>query len=178
VAQAVVGLGNPGAEYAGTRHNVGHRALDLLAATLHARFARKGEALIARGRWRGEPLFLIKPQTFMNATGPALARITRRLHLGPADCILVYDDIDLTLGAVRVRMKGSHGGHNGVRSIIEAFQTEELRRVKIGIGRPGSKAEVTDHVLTGFAPDELPVIESACAEAAERVLKLVTERTR
>jgi PTH1 family peptidyl-tRNA hydrolase len=176
VAQAVVGLGNPGAEYVGTRHNVGQRVVDRLAATLHARFARQGEALVARAQWRGEPLYLVKPQTFMNVTGPALARTARRLRLGPADLILVYDDIDLTLGAVRVRMKGSHGGHNGVRSIIEALQTDELRRVKIGIGRPATKAEVTDHVLTRFDPEELPVVETACAEAAERVLKLVTER--
>ena len=176
MAQAVVGLGNPGAEYAGTRHNVGQRVVDGLAATLHARFARRGEALIARGQWRGEPLYLVKPQTFMNVTGPALARIARRLRLGPADLILVYDDIDLALGAVRVRMKGTHGGHNGVRSIIESLQTDELRRVKIGIGRPATRAEVTDHVLTRFDPEELPVVETACAEAAERVLKLVTER--
>ncbi len=178
MAQAVVGLGNPGAEYAGTRHNVGQRVLDLLAARLHKRWTREGGALVARGLWRGEALSLVKPQAFMNVTGPALARVVRRLRLAPADLVLVHDDIDLALGRVRVRMKGSHGGHNGVRSIIETFQTDELRRVKVGIGRPERPADVSDHVLTHFAPEELPLIETACAEAVDRVLNLVTARTR
>jgi PTH1 family peptidyl-tRNA hydrolase len=177
VAQAVVGLGNPGDEYRGSRHNIGHRVLDLLARTLSRRFARQGEALVARGRWRGEDLYLVKPLAFMNVTGPPLARLLRRLALGPADCILVFDDIDLPLGTVRVRMKGSHGGHNGVRSVLEALQTPEIRRVKVGIGRPTEKAEIPDHVLSRFSPDELPLVEAACAHAADRVLSLVAGRS-
>lgn len=173
MAQAVVGLGNPGEEYRETRHNVGQRVADRLARTLHKRFARKGEALVARATWRGETLYLVKPLSFMNVTGPAVARVLRRLGLSAPECVLVYDDIDLPLGAVRVRMKGSHGGHNGVRSIIDALQTEDVRRVKVGIGRPGDRDEVTDHVLSRFAPEELPVIEEACAEAAARVLDLI-----
>src|SRR5262245_39691973 len=113
----------------------------------------------------------------MNVTGPPVARVARRLHVGPADLILVYDDIDLALGKVRVRMKGSAGGHNGVRSVIEALGTEEIRRVKLGIGRPGEpgrdRAEVPDHVLSPFLPEEAEVIEAACQDAAERVLKLI-----
>jgi PTH1 family peptidyl-tRNA hydrolase len=177
VAQAVVGLGNPGDEYRRTRHNVGQRVLDLLAKMLHRRFARRDQALLARGQWRGEGLYLIKPIAFMNVTGPPLARLARRLSLEPADCILVYDDIDLPLGTVRVRMKGSHGGHNGVRSVLEAFQTSDIRRVKIGIGRPELRAQVSDHVLTHFSPEEVPVIEAACAAAADRVLAMVGSRT-
>src|SRR3989449_11733728 len=91
----------------------------------------------------------------------------------PIYLVLVYDDIDLPLGAVRTRMKGSHGGHNGVRSVIEALGTSEIRRVKVGIGRPDRKEDVVDHVLTGFEQDELPVIDAAVAEAAERVLALL-----
>ena len=178
MAQAVVGLGNPGAEYRDARHNVGQRVLDLLARTLHKRWSRDGQAMLARAEWRGEPLYLIKPLAFMNVTGPPVARLARRLGLSPADCILVYDDIDLALGAVRVRMKGSHGGHNGVRSIIDALRTAELRRVKIGIGRPDRKDQVSDHVLARFAPEELPLIETACAEAADRALDLVASRAR
>ena len=176
MAQAVVGLGNPGKEYRDTRHNLGQRVLDHLVRILHKRWTREGQAMLARATWRGETLYLLKPMTFMNVVGPPVARLARRLGLRPADCVLVYDDIDLALGAVRVRMRGTHGGHNGVRSIIEAFQTDELRRVKVGIGRPAHKDEVTDHVLTRFSQEELPLIEVACAEAAERVLNLVTAR--
>ena len=171
-----MGLGNPGDAYRNTRHNVGQRVPDLLARMLHRRFTREGEALVARGQWRGEDLRLVKPLTFMNVTGPPLARLIRRLSLEPADMILVYDDIDLPLGTVRVRMKGSHGGHNGVRSVIDAVGTSDIRRVKIGIGRPADRAEVSDHVLARFSHEELPVIETACAEAVDRVLQLVSAR--
>ena len=177
MAQAVVGLGNPGPEYKGTRHNVGQRVVDHLAKTLKKRWTREGASQVARAQWRGEPLYLIKPGSFMNVTGPAVARLGRRLGLDPADLILVYDDIDLPLGKVRVRMKGSHGGHKGVRSIIETLGTAELRRVKVGIGRPGGKDEVVDHVLSAFLPDELPLIEAACDEAARHVLTLIESRT-
>jgi len=177
VAQAVVGLGNPGPEYRGTRHNVGQRVVDHLARTLKKRWTREGASQVARAQWRGEPLYLIKPGSFMNVTGPAVERLGRRLGLDPADLILVYDDIDLPLGKVRVRMKGSHGGHKGVRSIIETLGTAELRRVKVGIGRPGGKDEVVDHVLSAFLPDELPLIEAACDEAARHVLTLIESQT-
>src|SRR5206468_11701835 len=134
---------------------------------------RDGAAVVARGRWRGESICLIKPLAFMNESGPVVARALRRVKAEAADLILVYDDIDLPLGTVRVRMKGSHGGHNGVRSVIEAVGTEEVRRVKVGIGRPDHKADVPDHVLTGFEPDELPIVGEAVAVAAEKVLALI-----
>ena len=176
MAQAVVGLGNPGSEYRGTRHNVGHRVVDDLAKTLRKRWSRQGSSQVAKGQWRGETLYLLKPSAYMNVTGPTVARLCRQLNLDPADLILVYDDIDLPLGKVRVRMKGSHGGHNGVRSLIETLGTAELRRVKVGIGHPGDTEEVVDHVLSPFLPDELPVVEAACREAADHVLKLVEGR--
>ncbi|MGH7414860.1 MAG: aminoacyl-tRNA hydrolase, partial [Candidatus Rokuibacteriota bacterium] len=132
------------------------------------------------GRWQGEPLYLIKPGSFMNVTGPPVARLARKLHLGPADLVIVFDDIDLPLGKVRVRLKGSAGGHNGVRSLIEAFGTDVLRRVKIGVGRPGHPGEdreqVSDHVLSPFFPEEHDAIAAACEEAAEQALTLVESR--
>lgn len=180
MAQAVVGLGNPGPEYRSTRHNVGQRVADALARHVHARFERAGGHAVARARWQGEPLYLIKPGSFMNVSGPPVARLARKLHLGPADLVVVFDDIDLPLGKVRVRLKGSAGGHNGVRSLIEAFGTDELRRVKIGVGRPGRPGEdrdqVSDHVLSAFAPEEHDAIARACEEAMEQVLKLVGSR--
>ncbi|HEY7204792.1 MAG TPA: aminoacyl-tRNA hydrolase [Methylomirabilota bacterium] len=177
MAQAVIGLGNPGPEYRNTRHNVGQRVVDALARRVHARFARDGAHAVAHGRWQGETLLLIKPGSFMNVTGPPLLRLTRKLHLGPADLVVVFDDLDLPLGKVRVRLKGSAGGHNGVRSLIAAFGTDELRRVKIGIGRPGRPGEdrdqVSDHVLSPFYPEEHDAIVAACDEAVEQALKLV-----
>src|SRR5262245_60212121 len=100
--------------------------------------------MVARGQWRAEPVHLVKPQSFMNLVGPRVAAMLRRLGASPADLVLVYDDLDLPLGTVRVRMHGSHGGHNGVRSIIDALETSDIRRVKVGIGRPNTKADVPD----------------------------------
>jgi peptidyl-tRNA hydrolase, PTH1 family len=180
VAQAIVGLGNPGTEYRDTRHNVGQRVVDELARTLHARYERDGGHQIAQARWHGASVYLVKPRTFMNVSGPAVARISRGLKLDPADLIIVFDDIDLPLGKVRVRLKGSAGGHNGVRSLIASLGTDEIRRVKVGVGRPGEpgrdRDRVADHVLSPFFPDELPTIEAACAEAAAQVLKLLDAR--
>ena len=192
MAQAIVGLGNPGSEYRNTRHNVGQRVVEALARRVRARFAREAGHQVARGRWRGETLYLVKPGSFMNVSGPAVARISRKLRLGPADLVIVFDDLDLPLGKVRVRMKGSAGGHNGVQSVIDALGTEEFRRVKVGIGRPavpgeqsapqgqpapqGQKDQVVDHVLSPFYPDERDAIEAAVTEAADQALTLVEGR--
>ena len=173
MSQVVVGLGNPGPEYHDTRHNIGQRVLDVLAARLHKTWRREGRYTVARAQWRGEPLTLIKPQSFMNVTGPTVAAALRALDAAPEEVILVYDDIDMELGKVRVRMKGSAGGHNGVRSIIDALGTEAIRRVKVGIGRPEHKHEVPDHVLTTFEADEQPVVDQAVETAADRVLELL-----
>jgi peptidyl-tRNA hydrolase, PTH1 family len=171
--RVVVGLGNPGPEYRDTRHNVGQRVLDVLAKTVRGSWRRDGATIVARGRWRGEEVRLIKPLSFMNESGAVVAKALRRAEAGPADIILVYDDIDLPLGTVRVRMKGSHGGHNGVRSVIDALGTQDIKRVKVGVGRPDHKGDVPDHVLTSFEHDELPVVDAAVAEAVEKVLALL-----
>ena len=172
-----MGLGNPGPEYRDTRHNMGARALDVLAKKLKVRFQRVGGHLVAHGKWRGEVVYLIKPQCFMNAMGPPVARATRKLKLVASDLIVVYDDLDLPLGRVRVRLKGSAGGHNGMRSLIGSLGTDQLRRVKVGIGRPASperdREEIVDHVLSAFLPDELPTVDAACLEAGTQALKLI-----
>jgi peptidyl-tRNA hydrolase, PTH1 family len=171
--RVVVGLGNPGPEYQDTRRNVGQRVLDALAKTVRGSWRRDGATVVARGRWRGEEVRLVKPLAFMNESGPVVAKALRRAEAGPADLILVYDDIDLPLGTVRLRMKGSHGGHNGVRSVIDALGTEDIKRVKVGIGRPDHKGDVPDHVLTSFERDELPSVDAAVTEAVEKVLALL-----
>ena len=183
MAQAVVGLGNAGARYQETRHNIGHRVVDQLADCLQAQrklltcfrpVPHLGQ--IAEGIYETDSLFLFKPASYMNESGKAVERFLRRLEpysLAPANLILVYDDIDLPLGKVRVRLKGSHGGHRGVQSVIETLGTQALRRVKVGIGRPAQRGEVINHVLSRFTPDELPLIEAASTEAGEQVLKLL-----
>lgn len=169
----VVGLGNPGPEYQGTRHNVGQQVAEALARTLRRPWKREGPALVAHGQWRGEPVHLVKPLSFMNVSGPAVAAALRRLDAGPADLVLVHDDLDLPLGTIRTRLRGSHGGHNGVRSVIETLGTEEIRRVKVGIGRPADRGGVSDHVLSRFEEAETAAVETAVAAAAERVLALL-----
>ena len=176
MAHAVVGLGNPGPEYRGTRHNVGQRVLDALATQLKKAWRRDGQAMVAHAAWRGEPLHLVKPLTFMNVSGPAVAAALRRVDADTGDLVLVYDDIDLPLGTVRVRIKGSSGGHNGVRSVIEALGTEDIRRVKVGVGRPEGRGHVSDHVLAAFEPDEEEVVTAAVNEATRRVLELTQRR--
>lgn len=173
-----MGLGNPGPEYGETRHNVGQRVVDALAHDAHRPWHREGQALVARAQWRGEALYLVKPLAFMNVSGPVVAAALRALGADPADAILVYDDIDMALGSVRIRMKGRHGGHNGMRSVIEVLGTSDVRRVKVGIGRPDTRAEVPDHVLSTFEPDELPVVEAAVATACERVRSLLNSAQR
>jgi peptidyl-tRNA hydrolase, PTH1 family len=109
-----------------------------------------------------------------------VTRVTRKLKLLPGDLVFIFDDLDLPLGKVRVRLRGSAGGHNGVRSLIANLGTDQLRRIKVGIGRPASpdraREEVVDHVLSAFEPDELPVVEKACVEAASQALKQVESR--
>jgi peptidyl-tRNA hydrolase, PTH1 family len=133
--------------------------------------------MVAHGQWSGESLHLIKPLAFMNVSGPVVAAALRDVEVDSAGLILVYDDIDLPLGTVRVRLRGSHGGHRGVRSVLETLGTTDVRRVKLGVGRPAHKEYVADHVLSPFDRDELPAVEAAVCEASERVLQLV-ERAR
>lgn len=173
MAHVVVGLGNPGPEYRDTRHNVGQWVVDALAKKLRATWRREGPHHVAQAQWRGDTVYCVKPHSFMNVSGPPVATVLRRLHASPADLILVFDDLDLPLGDVRVRMKGSSGGHNGVTSVIESLGTPDFRRVKVGIGRPEHKGQVSDHVLSGFDDDEREIIAKAVDEAVERVLTLI-----
>ena len=175
MAHVVVGLGNPGPEYRDTRHNIGQRVVDHLAQQLKRAWHPGGRALVARGTWRGDSLYLVKPQSFMNVSGPAVRQVLQALGADPDELLLVYDDIDMALGKVRTRLKGSAGGHNGVQSVIDALGTDAIRRVKIGIGRPPLKAQVPDHVLTTFDPEEDEIVTAAVATAAERVLDLLAK---
>ena len=172
--QVIVGLGNPGEDYADTRHNIGQGVLDHLATRLSTRFRRRGSAVVAETAGPGGTLFLAKPRAFMNVIGPSIARLLRVLALDPSGLILVYDDLDLPFGRVRVRHRGSHGGHNGVRSALAALGTNEVRRVRVGIGRPESRDPdtVADWVLTRFTREEREALPDVLARAAEAALGL------
>jgi aminoacyl-tRNA hydrolase len=161
--QAVIGLGNAGEQYRDTPHNIGQRVVDLLADRLEATWERRDDAMLARGDWQGEPFLLVKSLTNVNRTGQMLRALGERLGFAAPECILVYDDIDLPPGKIRQRMSGGAGGHNGVNSIIQAFQSEELRRVKIGVGRPPAGRQPAEHVVTPIAAPERPLLEKACA---------------
>ena len=175
MAHVVVGLGNPGSEYRDTRHNVGQHVLDHLARETFrdAPWQRHGGWAACTGRWRGDTVTLIKPRAFMNESGPVVARALREHRADHTDLILVYDDIDLPLGRRARAHEGSAGGPQRRALGHRRLGTPRFRRVKVGIGRPEHKAHVPDHVLTVFEADELPVVDAAVAEAAQRVLELV-----
>jgi PTH1 family peptidyl-tRNA hydrolase len=170
--QLVVGLGNPGSAYRETRHNVGQAVLDCLAGRLGGRFRVQGPAVVAQAGGADGPLYLAKPTSFMNVVGLAVRRLLDELGLAPPALIVVHDDLDLPFGRIRVRHKGRHGGHHGVQSIIETLGTDEFRRVKVGIGRPATRDEVVDWVLTDFTPEERVALPALLERAAERALEL------
>lgn len=170
----IVGLGNPGRRYATTRHNVGFLTVDELARRHGASEAgeRMG-AWTARTRIEGQDVLLVKPQTFMNESGAAVGRLWRWYRMGLEDLLLVGDDIDLPFGRLRLRPRGSAGGHNGLRSIFSHVGSQEVARLKIGIGRPDSD-EARDYVLSSFQPQEraeLPALLARAADAVELVLR-------
>lgn len=155
----IVGLGNPGAEYAGTRHNVGFELIDRLAKVHGVRIdVRKHRAVYGFGMIDGHPVALVKPLTYMNLSGQAVAAIMRSFGLKPGSVLVVADDMDLPIGRVRMKPKGGPGGHNGHRSIIASVGTQEYPRIRIGIGKEG---EAVDHVLSRFTPHERDSIDAA-----------------
>ena len=178
IDQVIVGLGNPEAKYSNTPHNIGYTALDHLAASLRLTWDAVPNALIARGSLQGKPICLLKVQSAMNLTGGGLKLLSERLSFGPAQCILVYDDLDLPLGTVRTRLRGSAGGHRGVASILEAFQSDTFRRVKVGVGQAGTKHDRAAYVLTPFDASSRSAVDQAVATAITRTVELTATRAR
>jgi PTH1 family peptidyl-tRNA hydrolase len=165
----VVGLGNPGSRYASTRHNVGFMVVDRLAQRWRATITKKQcGALIGGTEFDGERVWLAKPQTFMNLSGEAVSCLLHFYRLTPADLMVIYDERDLPVGKVRLRERGSAGGHRGVASIIQMLGTNEFPRVRIGIGRP-PEMDAVDHVLSGFPPEERSLIGDALEKAVMAV---------
>ncbi|MGT2757641.1 aminoacyl-tRNA hydrolase [Streptococcus ovuberis] len=156
MVKLIVGLGNPGSKYHETRHNIGFMLVDKIAETVKESFTADKifKAEIATTRINGEKIFLVKPTTFMNKSGEAVHALLTYFGLDVKDLIVVYDDLDMEVGKVRFRQKGSAGGHNGIKSIIAHLGTQEFNRIKIGIGRPQNGIPVHHHVLTKFDNDD------------------------
>ena len=164
----VVGLGNPGARYAGTRHNVGFETLDLLAKRHGAEWAaapKGAEALVAN--WRMGGAIFAKPLTFMNLSGAAVVPLMQFYKIELADLLVIVDEVQLETGRIRIRPSGSAGGHNGLKSIIGSLGTDAFPRLRIGVGRGDARRNLADHVLARFDADERAVIADAIARAAD-----------
>jgi PTH1 family peptidyl-tRNA hydrolase len=170
----VVGLGNPGREYVATRHNIGFMAVDTLAERWGVTAWReKFSALMAEHRG-AETVLLVKPQTYMNLSGQAVAAFVRFYKLTVADVIVVYDDIDLPAGRLRLRPGGGAGGHRGIESLFDHLGSDAFARVRIGVGRPPEYMEAADYVLSRFSSEEQPLMDEAikrAADAVEAILK-------
>ncbi|HHV71366.1 MAG TPA: aminoacyl-tRNA hydrolase [Clostridia bacterium] len=170
----IVGLGNPGSEYERTRHNAGFMVIDHLAQKTGIKLNKTSHfSHWGRGTIAGEQVVLLKPQTYMNLSGNAVASISRWYKLSPADLLIIYDDLDLPLGKLRFREQGGAGGHRGLDSIISQLGTQKIPRLRIGIGRPQDKMEVVDYVLSPFTPDEKEQFDLVVRKAAEAVLVLI-----
>ena len=158
----IVGLGNPGSEYARTKHNVGFMFLDALAEKLGAdNWKTKYDALVAEARIGTEKVLLVKPLTYMNESGRAVGPLMSWYKLAPEDLIVVHDDMDIPAGTIRIRRKGSAGGHNGMKSILYHVGDENFPRLRIGIGRPLPGWTVVKHVLAPFSEEDAPKIREA-----------------
>ncbi len=173
----IVGLGNPGAAYAPTRHNAGMWVIERAAARWSIRLAKRGVVQRGSGRLGSELLELAGTLDWMNVTGPPLKGLLREYSLTADDLILVHDDLDLDLGRLRIKQAGGHGGHNGIKSVIEAIGTAQFVRVKIGIGRPAPRQDSADYVLQPFTKEELEVLNPCLDRAVESLECLVHRGT-
>jgi len=171
----IVGLGNPGAAYAQTRHNVGMWVIERAAARWSIRLARRGTTHRGSGRLGSELFELAGTLDWMNITGPPLKGLLREYSLTAADLILVHDDLDLDLGRLRIKQAGGHGGHNGIRSVIDAVGTPQFVRIKIGVGRPAPRQDSADYVLQAFTREDIDVL-SPCLDRAVDALESVIHR--
>lgn len=171
----IVGLGNPGAKYAHSRHNVGFDTLDLLAEQLGAKVDRiKFKALTGTARIGEEQVLLLKPQTFMNLSGEAVRPAADFYKIPPAHILVLFDDISLDPGRIRVRANGSAGGHNGIKSIIAQLGSQDFPRVKVGVGaKPHPDYDLADWVLSRFQGDEKARVDDAMKRAAEAAIEIV-----
>ena len=165
----VVGLGNPGPQYAKTRHNLGFMVADLLAGRIGAQFKvhKRSGAEVVTGRLGHRPVVLAKPRTYMNESGRQVGPLANFYSVDPADVIVIHDELDIDFGRIRLKLGGGEGGHNGLRSIANALGTKNFQRVRIGVGRPPGRKEPAAFVLETFSSNERPEIPTICEQAAD-----------
>ena len=171
----IVGLGNPGKEYANTKHNCGFRAIDLIAEKLNCKIDKaKFQGLYGQATFSGTKLYLLKPQTYMNLSGRSVLQISAYFNVPPQKIIVLFDDISLEPGRLRLRSDGSAGGHNGIKSIIAELGSQDFPRVKIGVGgKPHKDADLADWVLSGFTSAEEKLMAVSLNNAADAALCII-----
>ena len=174
-AWLIVGLGNPGKDYAKTRHNAGFRAIDILADRLGCKIDKvKFQGLYGQAAYNGQKLLLLKPQTFMNLSGRSVLQLSAYFNIPPQRIIVLFDDISLEPGRLRVRGDGSAGGHNGIKSIIAEVGSQNFPRVKIGVGaKPHADADLADWVLSGLSKEEDTKLVKAMEQASDAALCII-----
>ena len=174
--KVIVGLGNPGDRYRHTRHNIGFRCIDLLARRWGVNLKeRRAKVVLGRGRHQEREVVLAKPRTFMNNSGDAINYLVARFGVKPADIVVIYDEMDLPVGRIRIRPNGSPAGHNGIRSIIGELRTQEFPRIRVGIGHPEMRGGQVSHVLNRFTDEEAPAIAAVVKQVAEAVDCMLAE---
>ena len=173
----IVGLGNPGKEYAGTRHNIGFEAVDYIADKYNIELNRiKFKGIFGEGMINGKKVILLKPTTYMNLSGESIREVVNFYKISNEDIIVIYDDISLEVGRIRIREKGSHGGHNGIKSIIANLSSDVFPRVKIGVGGP--KGDLVSHVLGKFSNSEIEVLRESIMATSEAVATILSRDTK
>jgi PTH1 family peptidyl-tRNA hydrolase len=173
--QLVVGLGNPGPNYAQTRHNLGFMVADLLAARLGSKFKvhKRSGAEIVTGRLGGRPVVLAKPRCYMNESGRQVGPLAKFYSVSAADVLIIHDELDIDFGQIRLKIGGGEGGHNGLRSVAAALGTKEFKRVRIGIGRPPGRKDPAAFVLENFTAAERAEVPAVCEQAADATELLI-----
>ena len=172
----IVGLGNPGKEYAHTRHNVGFETIDILADRMGIEVEeKKHKGLCGKGILAGQKVILLKPQTYMNLSGESVRAAADFYKVDPEDILVIYDDISLEPGQLRLRGKGSAGGHNGIKNIIAHLGTQEFPRVRIGVGEKPARMDLADYVLGRFPKEEAETMTTAFKDGAAAVVDMMTE---
>lgn len=173
----VVGLGNPGPNYAKTRHNVGFMVADILAGRLGDGFKvhKKSGAEVATGRLAGRSVVLAKPRVYMNESGRQVGPLAKFYSVSPADIVVIHDELDIEFGRIRLKRGGGEGGHNGLRSVASALGTKDFQRVRIGIGRPPGRQDPAAYVLQPFSTGERDEVPTICEQAADATELLVAE---
>lgn len=176
MVKIIAGLGNPGAQYARTRHNLGFEVVDELARRLSVRLDReKHQGKFAEAVYERQKLLLVEPMTFMNRSGDCLAALARNKVQSPADILVVVDEVNLPLGRIRLRAEGSAGGHNGLKSIVERLGTQDFPRLRMGVGDSRAAGDLSEHVLGKFRPEEFASVREMIERSVDAVLCWVSE---